>query len=142
MKKNTSETDEYDQSADLENELDEPKELTQEQIEKLTSLVTITRRKTNEVIRLCPHCVFSAVKIIPSYANFMIPSRFFCPKCDWQGPIALEATVSDIEQYLKDNPIGSTKTSSEDNDSGFCSHCGKEHEPGKKFCPNCGKERD
>jgi predicted RNA-binding Zn-ribbon protein involved in translation (DUF1610 family) len=138
MNKNTSNNDEIDLID--EDEFDEPKKLTKEQIKQLTSLVTVTRRKTNEVIRLCPHCVFSAVKIIPSYANFMIPSRFFCPKCDWQGPIAIEATVADLEQYLKDNPISETDNS-ETESSGFCVNCGKELETGEEFCPSCGKER-
>ncbi|MHA1910600.1 MAG: zinc ribbon domain-containing protein [Candidatus Kariarchaeaceae archaeon] len=143
MKKNTSETDEFDQFSDDQDELDQPKKLSKEDIEKLESLVTITRRKSKEVIRLCPHCVFSAVKIIPSYANFMIPSRYYCPKCDWQGPIALEASIADIEQYLKDNPIDSSKITSSkiEEDSAFCDHCGHDLEPGKQFCPNCGKDR-
>ena len=143
MNKNTSNDDEFDQT--LDDEFDEPKKLTKEQIKQLTSLVTLTRRKTNEVLRLCPHCVFSAVRIIPSYANFMIPSRYFCPKCDWQGPIAIEATVADLEQYLKDNPISEADDSNEEissnNSSGFCIHCGGELLAEDEFCPACGKER-
>ena len=138
MNKNTSNNDEIDLID--EDEFDEPKKLTKEQIKQLTSLVTVTRRKTNEVIRLCPHCVFSAVKIIPSYANFMIPSRYFCPRCDWQGPIAIEATVADLKQYLKDNPI-SKADNSETESSGFCGHCGNEFVTVDEFCPSCGKER-
>lgn len=139
MKKNTSETDEFDQTDD-QSELDEPKKLTKGQIKQLKSLISFNRQKTKETVRLCPQCVFSAVKIIPSYANFLAPSRFFCPKCNWQGPIALEAYISDLEQYLKDNPIGSSKHSSEKDMPSSCSHCGIEIKPGSQFCPSCGKE--
>ena len=136
----TSDTDDFDQ--DDYDDLDEPKKLTKEQVEQLESLVSITRRKTKEVIRLCPQCVFSAVKIIPTYANFMAPSRYFCPKCDWQGPVALEASISDLEQYLKDNPDASSKITSSTKEESNCSHCGVELLQEAQFCPSCGKERN
>ena len=139
MKNNTSETDEFDHSTD-DQLLDEPKKLTKEQIKQLKSLISLNRQKTKETVRLCPQCVFSAVKIIPSYANFLAPSRYFCPKCNWQGPIALEAYISDLEQYLLDNPVDSSELTSKEEISNFCAHCGFELKSKDQFCPSCGKE--
>lgn len=80
MKENTSETNETDDFDPIDDdEIDNrwQERNSKELIEKLKSSVSFTRRGVGEIIRLCPHCVFQAVKIMPSYANFMIPNRYF-----------------------------------------------------------------
>ena len=55
----------------------------------------LKRRPGFKVIKLCPVCVFTAVKQIP-YTGGIYPEMYYCPKCNWQGVIPLEVDIEDL----------------------------------------------
>ena len=53
-----------------------------------------------ENIKLCPKCVFTAVRHVP-YTGGIFPEMYYCPRCDWKGHIALEVSVDDLVSLWK-----------------------------------------